>query len=92
VSNSHHILVWEVSTIAISGQRLLETCEWIFGDIQAHVNFYFLQCRSRGAKLFLSGPEKTRVTTSSRVLPVAPALFSPLRAWRQSRYHASSQL
>src|ERR1700693_2127622 len=29
VSDSHHILVWEVSTIAIPGQRLLERCECI---------------------------------------------------------------
>jgi hypothetical protein len=35
VSNWHHILVWEVSTIAIPGQRLLERCEWSLGDVQA---------------------------------------------------------
>ena len=34
VSNWHHILVWEVSTIAIPGQRLLERCEWNCGDVQ----------------------------------------------------------
>jgi hypothetical protein len=34
VTDSHHILVWEVSTIVIPGQRLLEQCEWNFGDIQ----------------------------------------------------------
>jgi hypothetical protein len=34
VSNWHHILVWEVSTIAIPGRTLLERCEWSFGDVQ----------------------------------------------------------
>jgi transposase InsO family protein len=29
-----HILVWEVSTIAIPGQRLPERCGWSFGDVQ----------------------------------------------------------
>ena len=29
-----HILVWEVSTIAIPGQKLLERCEWNCGDVQ----------------------------------------------------------
>jgi putative transposase len=33
VSDWRHI-VWEVYTIAIPGQRLLERCEWIFGDVQ----------------------------------------------------------
>jgi hypothetical protein len=33
VSDWRHILVWEVSTIAIPGQRLLERCESIFGDV-----------------------------------------------------------
>ena len=35
MSNWRHILVWEVSTIAIPGQRLLERCESNFGDVHA---------------------------------------------------------
>ncbi len=34
MSDSHPILVWEVSTIAIPGQRPLERCEWNYGDVQ----------------------------------------------------------
>jgi hypothetical protein len=34
VSDWRHILVREVSSIAIPGQRLLERREWSFGDIQ----------------------------------------------------------
>jgi hypothetical protein len=34
VSNWRPILVWEVSTIAIPGQRLRERCESDFGDVQ----------------------------------------------------------
>ena len=37
MSDWRHILVWEVSTIVIPGQRLLERCEWSFGDVQDYV-------------------------------------------------------
>jgi hypothetical protein len=38
VSDWRHILVWEVSTIAIPGQRLLERCDWSFGDYKSSLS------------------------------------------------------
>ena len=37
MSNWRPILVWEVSTIAIPGQRLRERCESDFGDVQSAI-------------------------------------------------------
>jgi hypothetical protein len=33
VKDWRHIFVWEVSTVAIPGQELLERCEWDSGDV-----------------------------------------------------------
>ncbi len=44
VSDSHHIIVWEDSTIAISGQRLLKRRESNFGDVQVSSGRFLGRC------------------------------------------------
>jgi hypothetical protein len=54
-SDWRHNLVWEVSTIAIPGQRLFERCEWIFSDLQPCSLLKFSVVPRSTHVIFLSG-------------------------------------